>query len=644
MEDKIKPIFSACTRIDDHEPLESVQVTEEQGQLEQKSVNSPKRKRQPKVLHQKIIKWLTENFEVDQDSTISRESLYSDYAEWAKANGFEVLNCQSFARILRSIFPKTTTKRIGIQGLSQYHYTGLQLKSDSSLVPHSHTFMAMNSFVKPQKKLTQSILNEADKIQLDSDADRAGINAAPVADDGRISESDKITLPPPNDTQEFPMLQMPDFPSLYEMINDSHDTAHHQMLAMMKDCADAFIHSFNSHIALIVKLLNDHMLDQLEAALNMYWKTLPSEFLSLLTNPIVSKFVADSYVHFFSAILNQLYSKTIPGIAKVTVDEYEFILSNLDCFMSNSLEFVPESLRNPVLLVTRCFTLSLKLSLSLASSAKKAKFLNTNNFTVNVMLADWRKIDAESINQYVTCVCSWQDGFVEAVQKDMLLMLRRRTTLDNWSLWLNSLILKSIPFAPSSHDVDFWVVDNAAKAFITKFSFYLDQLIQDFTINHVSSFNSWYSLKQFIQEEVWYIVTKNISFLKMSQYLKLGLSRFPQWINGVLIYHLDQRNYFGAPQSLMVRNMSSCSSSSSLFTPSRLSSMPRLPSAHDLYMRSHEITAMPVMSRTNSYDNLVPLPFGYMPILPQPLQAPMPRLDEKGHHSLVQILNVDQQQ
>ncbi|KAI3655234.1 hypothetical protein MP638_003266 [Amoeboaphelidium occidentale] len=61
-------------------------------------------------------------------------------------------------------------------------------------------------------------------------------------------------------------------------------------------------------------------------------------------------------------------------------------------------------------------------------------------------------------------------------------------------------------------------------------------------------------------------------------------------------------------------------------------------------MRSHEITAMPVMSRTNSYDNLVPLPFGYMPILPQPLQAQMPRLDEKGHHSLVQILNVDQQQ
>jgi hypothetical protein len=46
---------------------------------------------------------------------------------------------------------------------------------------------------------------------------------------------------------------------------------------------------------------------------------------------------------------------------------------------------------------------------------------------------------------------------------------------------------------------------------------------------------------------MWYIIAKNVSFLKMNQYMKIGwidCSRYPQWTNGVLFYHLDQRHFF----------------------------------------------------------------------------------------------------
>ena len=69
--------------------------------------------------------FITEHLVESEGMSIPCESLYADYAAWAKGNGFEVLNAAQFGKELRKYLPQTTRKRVTFHEARPWCYVGL---------------------------------------------------------------------------------------------------------------------------------------------------------------------------------------------------------------------------------------------------------------------------------------------------------------------------------------------------------------------------------------------------------------------------------------------------------------------------------------------------------------------------------------
>jgi hypothetical protein len=90
-------------------------------------------------------------------------------------------------------------------------------------------------------------------------------------------------------------------------------------------------------------------------------------------------------------------------------------------------------------------------------------------------------------------------------------------------------------------------------------------------------------MRLFFDEYIWFMATKNLSILKMSHFSKIGRFPYPNWLNGILFYYLDQRHYFGVHDVRVIPTTTS---------------LPRLPSNPDM-------VSLPMLSRVQSFDHMM---------------------------------------
>ena len=67
-----------------------------------------------------------------EGQTIPRNSVYNEYQYSCGDFRLPSLNSASFGKLVRIIFPKIATRRLGVRGASKYHYVGLTLIVDKS--------------------------------------------------------------------------------------------------------------------------------------------------------------------------------------------------------------------------------------------------------------------------------------------------------------------------------------------------------------------------------------------------------------------------------------------------------------------------------------------------------------------------------
>ncbi len=76
---------------------------------------------------------LLTHFEEYEGANVSRETIYSAYSQYSLSQGLEAMNSATFGKLIRSIFPKIQTRRLGVRGQSKYHYNGIRVKPNSQL-------------------------------------------------------------------------------------------------------------------------------------------------------------------------------------------------------------------------------------------------------------------------------------------------------------------------------------------------------------------------------------------------------------------------------------------------------------------------------------------------------------------------------
>jgi hypothetical protein len=100
---------------------------------------------------------LKENFEEYEGVNLSREAVFADYCAYAQTHNFDELNCASFGKIIRAIFPDLQTRRLGVRGQSKYHYTGIRLKPQSYLMTEGSSSIDFSKAEYGRFRLTFSV-------------------------------------------------------------------------------------------------------------------------------------------------------------------------------------------------------------------------------------------------------------------------------------------------------------------------------------------------------------------------------------------------------------------------------------------------------------------------------------------------------
>ena len=65
------------------------------------------------------MKWLDKNYEGVPTGHIARETIFSHYCEFMASQGLPTVNAASFGKIIRSVFPLISTRRLGTRGNSK---------------------------------------------------------------------------------------------------------------------------------------------------------------------------------------------------------------------------------------------------------------------------------------------------------------------------------------------------------------------------------------------------------------------------------------------------------------------------------------------------------------------------------------------
>ncbi|GMM56532.1 Rfx1 protein [Maudiozyma humilis] len=77
--------------------------------------------------------WLMKNCEAQHDSYVPRGRIFAQYASSCALYNLKPLSQASLGKLIRTVFPGLTTRRLGMRGQSKYHYCGLKLiNADSS--------------------------------------------------------------------------------------------------------------------------------------------------------------------------------------------------------------------------------------------------------------------------------------------------------------------------------------------------------------------------------------------------------------------------------------------------------------------------------------------------------------------------------
>lgn len=75
--------------------------------------------------------WLMQNCESKHDSYVPRGRIFAQYASLCAHFKLKPLSQASLGKLIRTVFPDLTTRRLGMRGQSKYHYCGLKLINDT---------------------------------------------------------------------------------------------------------------------------------------------------------------------------------------------------------------------------------------------------------------------------------------------------------------------------------------------------------------------------------------------------------------------------------------------------------------------------------------------------------------------------------
>ena len=439
--------------------------------------------------------WLHQTYEYCEGISVARCALYSHYLQSCNEHSVEPVNPASFGKIIRTNFPMLKTRRLGTRGNSKYHYYGIRPRESSTDTELQHFLADQITFpLRDNIRLRLAVPKSGESsVKSTKAAQPPSIphqhqNAEPVK---KVAPSSQESL---QNTFNFELFLQ----QLYDYTQIIPGTVTQEMylekLKILLECYRLFCYN-------IVKFaLNKDWLS-LDEITGAFWEQMSAEFelLFALAETQRTLSIADEYT-------SMILIENLAG--NVFSEEFRVAsVTSLVKYVENVGNYrIPTALAVQKTLFAQKLASCLKRRLALNQLFHQAKSILSQKSLVSQLSKEWSSIDLSFFSSAVTNTLGISTELVSYVQVGVGCFLEKKIPIERWIEWIKTLadncIHQSSANTTTTSKHNGSTRDSCIRHFLQRWSFFMTQLMREFTIRNSASFASFHLIRSFLDETI----------------------------------------------------------------------------------------------------------------------------------------------
>ncbi|SCU98856.1 LADA_0H15786g1_1 [Lachancea dasiensis] len=468
------------------------------------------------------LTWLMDSCVEEKNSFVPRGRIFAQYAACCAQNNLKPLSQATLGKLIRSIFPDLTTRRLGMRGQSKYHYCGLNLISPSRSTSPNPSFRNFEAGNNDDANPVNEIPNnrhEPHNHQLPDNAQDRDKNAS------LYPSISSTSLPASNSTT--PLI----FQDNYQRSEgQAKDTARWKSL---KVAEELFVNTSNVdiNVSLEIPSITPHLppntdkdiASSLECMYKVHCNTVQENFsfakFDALTNTLESFSSTSISPQMFNLFISEFvydwvnqadwvtHKASIKSLAKF-IKEFATIPSSVsdklinlsrtysDVISNANIDLPVPMVKNKVMVAEK-FSKLVKRSTRVIRTAKSASKAYKTKSSREDMYQDWKKfIDSSEICRTELFCCSEDETSLKEISNFIL------QTIDNFFNRDEHSISDNFPIDLAVQVLSFLVKihDQPASIIIANVNVFTTGVIRELSIMGSENAGSWWAIKTFIDE------------------------------------------------------------------------------------------------------------------------------------------------
>ncbi|CAJ0960125.1 unnamed protein product, partial [Mesorhabditis belari] len=463
------------------------------------------------------LKWLYENYEVADGTSLPRCTLYDHYKKHCSDIGLDPVNAASFGKLIRSVFSGLKTRRLGTRGNSKYHYYGIRIKPQSSLNHFPEEYGG--SITK--KKILQSNANlrRSERFNNATNATYAQETAVVYSTYDRTSSS---TPQRENSVEEHPYILgeghvprlFPDFSTISPALESVKMDPSHVM---------KLIEGYRQNCQDILSNIRELRLDLLEDTWTSFWlneqmrverypvmKALATtQLYSLCMIPQIQQWMLQTDYYFYQVLIDVLMPNVLsPSIKSDMITQIRNVAKSLESQMAKALSNAPQELLQKKVEAVKVLSQTLRRYTSLNHVATAARGVLQKADQIKQMHSDFNRVEMTCVQEQAGWVCACDPATVQHFQNSFRENLEKQTTLEGWAQWMEAVLDNVLA---RYHDKAVTELAEVAKQFLLNWSFYNNLIIRDLTLRSAQSFGSFHLIRLLFDDYMLYLVEQRLA-------------------------------------------------------------------------------------------------------------------------------------
>ena len=377
---------------------QQIKFVEKEETTERDSIETSKR--DSKGERQKVVfgmAWLLKSCELSSVSVVPRHKIYSIYSRVCEDYDLQPLSPASFGKIVRSLFPNLTTRRLGMRGRSKYHYCGLKLvedyypgRSNKSVSPSMPS-----ATVEPRSAIGEHGISSNRELLIGTEK---SLNLTAALD--IVSEVEGVRT-----------LKMKRIPNILRFLCDSltlEDTNPSLELPEMdayimspfteNGLAETLLSLYKTYCSSIFESLRYMETTKLFGSFHNFMNILSTPMLELYTSNGMAAWVHKCDKFTYKMMIKMLTKLTLQAVPEEIVKKLKLIANGFSKSLAESLEGkAPEGFFLMKIKQSNTFTELIKRLVKVIETGLPARQLFECRPEKEIMLSDWKKIGIEEI-------------------------------------------------------------------------------------------------------------------------------------------------------------------------------------------------------------------------------------------------------